>query len=197
MNTVNNRKICKLFNLYTVIFNMHVTVLSRKLLVTRLKERTGLITFFHKKVSGYHWGWGSLFNAGFTVKSYQKVGYLLLVFLWFIKHFRLVRCKFVGSGEQVMRVFWSVRVTSSGVCQFWKKRKQWSPTTTWSPWRWSFSKHTKWRIRERRGKSIDQNSRLILFCRAFFLSFRYYELGSTLRTGSNHSCAIVLRLSRA
>ena len=54
MNTVNNRKICKLFNLYTVIFNIHVTVLSRKLLVTRLKERTGLITFFHKKVSGYH-----------------------------------------------------------------------------------------------------------------------------------------------
>ena len=90
-------------------------------------------------------------------------------------------------------------VTSSGVCQFWKKRKQWStsPTITWSPWRWSFSKHTKW---ERRRKSIDQNSRLFLFYRAFYLPFylsRYYELGSTLRTGSNHSCAIVLRLSRA
>ena len=27
-----------------------------------------------------------------------------------------------------------------------------------------------------------------------FLTSRYYELGSTLRTGSNHSCAIVLRL---
>ena len=88
---------------------------------------------------------------------------------------------------------------SSGVCQFWKKRKQWStsPTITRSPWRWSFSKHTKWRTRERRGKSIDQNCRLFLFYRAFYLSFRYYELGSTLRTGSNHSCAIVLRLSRA
>ena len=72
-----------------------------------------------------------------------------------------------------------------------------SPTITWSPWRWSFSKHTKWRTRERRRKSIDQNSRLFLFYRAFYLSFRYYELGSTLRTGSNHSCAIVLRLSRA
>ena len=88
---------------------------------------------------------------------------------------------------------------SSGVSQFWKKRKQWStsPTITWSPWRWSFSKHTKWRTRERRRKSIDQNSRLFLFYRAFYLSFRYYELGSTLRTGNNHSCAIVLRLSRA
>ena len=92
--------------------------------------------------------------------------------------------------------------TSSGVCQFWKKRKQWStsPTITWSPWRWSFSKHTKWRTRERRRKSIDQNSRLFLFYRAFYLPFylsRYYELGSSLRTGSNHSCAIVLRSSRA
>ena len=124
MNTVNNRKICKLFNLYTFVFNMHVAVLSRKLLVTRLKERTGLITFFHKKVSGYHLGWESLFNAGFTVKSYQKVGCLLLVFLWFIKHFRLVRCKFVGSGEQVMRVVRSVRVTcpSPGLNCYPKKR---------------------------------------------------------------------------
>ena len=50
---------------------------------------------------------------------------------------------------------------------------------------------------QERGKSIDQNSRLFLFYRAFYLSFRYYELGSTLRTESNHSCAIVLRLSRA
>ena len=49
----------------------------------------------------------------------------------------------------------------------------------------------------RRGKSIDQNSRLFLFYRAFYLSFHYYELGSTLRTGSNHYCAIVLRLSGA
>ena len=48
-----------------------------------------------------------------------------------------------------------------------------------------------------RRKSIDQNSRLFLFSRAFYLSFRYYELGSALRTGSNHSCAIVLRLLRA
>ena len=49
-------------------------------------------------------------------------------------------------------------------------------------------------------KKIDQNSRLFLFYRAFYLPFylsRYYELGSSLRTGSNHSCAIVLRLSRA
>ena len=37
------------------------------------------------------------------------------------------------------------------VHQFWKKRKQWStsPTITWSPWQWSFSKHTKWWTRER------------------------------------------------
>ena len=35
------------------------------------------------------------------------------------------------------------------------------------------------------------------FIEPFYLSSRYYELGSTLRTGSNHSCAIVLRLSRA
>ena len=54
-----------------------------------------------------------------------------------------------------------------------------------------------YKMAEERGKSIDQNSRLFLFYRAFYLSFRYYELGSTLRTGSNHSCAIVLRLSRA
>ena len=47
------------------------------------------------------------------------------------------------------------------------------------------------------GNSIDQNSRLFLFYGAFYLSFGYYELGSTLRTGSNYSCAIVLRLSRA
>ena len=40
-----------------------------------------------------------------------------------------------------------------------------------------------------RGKGIDQNSRLFLFYRAFYLSFHYYELKSTLRTGSNHSCA--------
>ena len=39
--------------------------------------------------------------------------------------------------------------------------------------------------------------RVFLFYRAFYLSSRYYELASTLRTGSNHSCAIVLRLSRA
>ena len=31
-----------------------------------------------------------------------------------------------------------------------------------------------------------------LFYRAFYLFSRYHELGSTLRTGSNHSCAIVL-----
>ena len=31
-----------------------------------------------------------------------------------------------------------------------------------------------------------------LFYRAFYLSSRYHELGSTLRTGSNHSCAVVL-----
>ena len=48
-----------------------------------------------------------------------------------------------------------------------------------------------------RGKSIDRNSRLFLFHRAFYLSSPYYELGSTLRTRSNHSCAIVLRLLRA
>ena len=31
-------------------------------------------------------------------------------------------------------------------------RKQWStsPTITWSPWRWSFSKHTQWWRRERK-----------------------------------------------
>ena len=45
-----------------------------------------------------------------------------------------------------------------------------------------------------RGKSTDQNSRLFLYYRAFYLCFRYYELGRTLRTGSNHSCAVVLCL---
>ena len=86
---------------------------------------------------------------------------------------------------------------SSGVCQFWKKRKQWStsPTITWSPWRWSFFK--TYQMVDKGEDSIDQNSRLFLFYRAFYLSSRYYELGSTLRTGSNHSRAIVLRLSRA
>ena len=37
-------------------------------------------------------------------------------------------------------------------------------------------------------------ARLFLFHRVFFLSSPYYELGNTLRTRSNHSCAIVLRL---
>ena len=45
-----------------------------------------------------------------------------------------------------------------------------------------------------RGKIIDQNARLFLFYRVFYLSSRYYELGSTLRTESDHSCAIVLFL---
>ena len=36
-----------------------------------------------------------------------------------------------------------------------------------------------------------------LFYRAFYFSSRYHKLGSTLRTGSNHSCDIVLSLSRA
>ena len=40
-------------------------------------------------------------------------------------------------------------------------------------------------------------TKILVVLSAFDLSFRYYVLGSTLRTRSNHSCAIVLCLSRA
>ena len=69
-------------------------------------------------------------------------------------------------------------------------RKQWStsPTITWSPWRWSFSKHTKWWRRERK---VYWSKFWFILVLLSLLSFHYYELGSTLRTARNHSCAVV------
>ena len=69
---------------------------------------------------------------------------------------------------------------SSGVCQFWKKRKQWStsPTITWSPWRWSFSKHTKWRTRER--KEYWQKFSFILVSSSLLFVFSLLWIGKYL-----------------
>ena len=63
-----------------------------------------------------------------------------------------------------------ISVISSGVCQFWKKRKQWSssPTITWWSWRWSFWKYTKM-VDKREERVLTKNSRLFLFYRAFCL----------------------------
>ena len=71
-------------------------------------------------------------------------------------------------------------IISSGVCQFWKKRKQWStsPTITWSPWRWPFSKHTKWRTRER--KEYWQKFSFILVSSSLLFVFSLLWIGKYL-----------------
>ena len=74
----------------------------------------------------------------------------------------------------------SKEIVSSGVCQFWKKRKQWStsPTITWLPWRWSFSKHTKWRTRER--KEYWQKFSFILVSSSLLFVFSLLWIGKYL-----------------
>ena len=87
-------------------------------------------------------------------------------------------------------------ISSSGVCQFWKKQNNGLHHQPYHDHHGDSNFQNIQNGGHGRRESIDQNSLLFLFYRALYLSFSYYELGSTLRTGSNHSYSIVLRLSR-